>query len=92
MGCSGPFGSARPSMVMTSAPSSCQTKTVQAFTALPFDVDHAGAALGGVAAHMGAGEPQVLAQVLHQQGARIDVTGDGFAVHRQCDGGHGFPP
>jgi hypothetical protein len=34
----------------------------------------------------------VLTQVLHQKGARIDVTGDGFAVHRQCDGGHGFPP
>src|SRR5216684_7426998 len=36
MGCSGPFGSARPSMVRTSAPSICQTNTVQAFTALPF--------------------------------------------------------
>src|SRR4029079_12816529 len=35
MGCSGPFASARPSMVGTLAPSSCQTKTVQAFTALP---------------------------------------------------------
>jgi hypothetical protein len=29
---------------------------------------------------------------LHQKGARIDVTGDGFAVHRQCDGGHDSPP
>jgi hypothetical protein len=37
---------------------------------------------------MGTGEPQVLAQELHQQGARVDVTGDGFAVHRHCDGGH----
>src|SRR5262249_9060687 len=36
MGCSGPFGSASPSMVVTSAPSSCQAKMVQAFTALPF--------------------------------------------------------
>src|SRR4249919_3604937 len=35
MGCNGPFGSARPSMVMTSAPSSCHTNTVQALTALP---------------------------------------------------------
>ena len=57
---------------------------------LAVDVHDAGAALRGVAADMGAGEPQVLAQELHQQGARIDVTGDGFAVHRQCDGGHGF--
>src|SRR6516165_6259442 len=35
MGCSGPFGSARPSMVSTSAPSICHTKTVQDFTAFP---------------------------------------------------------
>src|SRR5215468_422250 len=35
MGWSGPLGSARPSMVVTLAPSICQTKTVQAFTALP---------------------------------------------------------
>src|SRR6266404_4725491 len=38
MGWSGPLGSARPSMVVTLAPSICQTKTVQAFTALPFTV------------------------------------------------------
>src|SRR6478752_986931 len=62
------------------------------FDRLAVDMDYAGTALRGVAAHMGAGEPQVLTQVLHQKGARIDVTGDGFAVHRQCDGGHGFPP
>src|ERR1700730_6059566 len=35
MGWSGPLGSARPSMVVTLAPSICQTKTVQDFTALP---------------------------------------------------------
>src|SRR6516162_5977201 len=35
MGCNGPLGSARPSMVSTSAPSICQTNTVHAFTALP---------------------------------------------------------
>ena len=39
------------------------------------EVHHAGAALAGVAADMRAGEPQVLAQELHQQGARIDVGG-----------------
>src|SRR5262245_12660414 len=36
MGCSGPLGSASPSMVRMSAPSSCQAKTVQDFTAFPF--------------------------------------------------------
>jgi hypothetical protein len=35
---------------------------------------------------MGAGEPQVLAQELHQKSARIDITGDGLPVHRQCNG------
>ena len=37
---------------------------------------------------MGAGEPQVFAQQLHQQRARIDIGGDGFAVHRQGNGCH----
>ena len=79
-------------MVVTLAPSICQAKTVQDFHCLAVHVHDAGAALRRVAAHMGAGEPQVLAQELHQQGARVDVTGDGFAVHRHSDGGHGFPP
>src|SRR4029078_12475213 len=42
------------------------------------DMDYAGAALRGVAAHMRSGEPQLLAQELHQKGARFDVTGDGL--------------
>src|SRR5215510_11688821 len=55
---------------------------------LAVHVNHASTALRGIAAHMRAGEPQVLAQELHQERARIDVTGDGLAVHRQSDGGH----
>src|SRR5215472_12865541 len=35
MGCSGPFGSASPSIVSTLAPSSCSAKTVQDLIALP---------------------------------------------------------
>jgi hypothetical protein len=31
---------------------------------------------------MRAGQPQILAQELHQKRARFDVTGGGFAVHR----------
>ena len=45
-------------------------------------VHHAGAALAGVAAHMRAGEALVLAEELHQQGARIDLGADGLAVDR----------
>src|SRR5947209_20423794 len=59
---------------------------------LTIDVHHACAALGSIAADMCAGEPQVLAQELHQESARINITGDGLAVHRQCNGGHAYPP
>ena len=45
-------------------------------------MDDAGAALGGVAADMGAGEPQILAQELHQQraGSTSAVTALPFTV------------
>src|SRR5258707_1392236 len=62
------------------------------FHRLAVDVHHAGAALRGIAADMGAGQAQVLAQELHQKGARVEVAGDGLAVHRHRDGGHGVPP
>jgi hypothetical protein len=41
---------------------------------------------------MGAGQAEILPQELHQKRARIDVAGDGFTVHRHCDGCHGSPP
>src|SRR5262249_54144423 len=53
------------------------------------EMDHAGAALRGVAANMGAGQPQMFAQELDQEGTGIDVGGDGFAVHRHGYCGHG---
>jgi hypothetical protein len=31
---------------------------------------------------MGAGQPQILAQKLHQERTRFDITGNGFAIHR----------
>jgi hypothetical protein len=47
------------------------------------DVHHAGAALAGVAADMRAGQPQILAQQFHQQGAVLDLRAGGLAVHGQ---------
>ena len=44
-------------------------------------MDDAGAALAGVAADMRAGQAEVLAQILDQQRARIDVRRRGLAVH-----------
>ena len=41
------------------------------------------AALAGVAANMGAGQPELLAQKFHQQRASLDLDRMLFAVHRQ---------
>ena len=73
-------------MVSTSAPSSCKREHGARLDRLAVDMHDAGAALRGVAADMRAGEPQLLAQQLHQQGARIDFGGDGLAVHRHGNG------
>jgi hypothetical protein len=54
------------------------------------DVNDAGAALRSVAADMRAGEPQVLAQELHQQRALFDVAVDRLSVHRHGDRRHDF--
>ena len=55
---------------------------------LAIDMDDAGAALAGVAADMGAGEAQVLAQILDEQRTRLDVSADLLPVHRHGHGGH----
>src|SRR3569833_2291005 len=47
-----------------------------------------GAALRGVAADMGAGQAQILAQELHQQRPRIDICRDGITVHNHGNLGH----
>ena len=43
------------------------------FHRLAVDENHAGPALRGVAAHMGAGQAQIFAKQLHQKGARVDI-------------------
>ena len=60
---------------------------------LAVDMDDAGAALAGVAADVGAGHAEILAQELNQQRARLDLAGDGLAVHGHGDGnGHYLLP
>ena len=60
---------------------------------LAVDMDDAGAALRGVAADMRAGQAQVFAQELNQQRARINIGGNGLAVHRHRNLHHSrFPP
>src|SRR5450432_3205784 len=58
------------------------------FDRLAVEMHDAGAALRGVAADMGAGQPQIFTQKLHQQGARVDIVFYGIAVHDQGDFGH----
>src|SRR5579862_4946987 len=52
------------------------------------DMDDASTALAGVAADMGAGQTEMLAQELHQQGPCLDLAGFCLAVHRDRYGGH----
>ena len=62
------------------------------FDRLAVDMDDAGAALAGVAADMGAGQAELLAQELHQQRSALDSTGGGLAVHRHGYSRHSDPP
>jgi hypothetical protein len=51
-------------------------------------VDDAGAALAGVATDMGAGQVQVFAEELNEQGAGFDLARHLLAVHRHGNRGH----
>ncbi len=83
MGCSLP-SVARPSMVVILAPVAGGGEHGAGLGRAALDVHDAGAALAGVAAHVRAGEAQMIAQELDQQHARVDLGGDRLAVH-----GHG---
>ena len=62
------------------------------FDRIAVHMDHTGAALAGVAAHMGAGQFQIIAQEMHQQRAALDLSRRGFAVHGHLDLCHVLPP
>src|SRR6266436_6842612 len=47
-----------------------------------------GAALAGVAADMGAGQVQMIAQEIDKEGPVLDLSRDRLAVHRQFDCRH----
>src|SRR5881392_80088 len=79
IGCSVPSGFATPSMVRMSAPSACMATIEQLLIALPF-MRTVHAPHCAIAADVGAGEPQVLADEGHQQGPRLEVGGDRLAV------------
>src|SRR5580692_411523 len=56
---------------------------------LAVEIDGAGPAMAGLAADMRAGETELLAQEMNEQGARLDQLFDGLAVHRHLDVGFG---
>src|SRR5262249_37074236 len=56
------------------------------------DMNDTSAALRGVTADMGAGEPQVFTQELHQEGAGFAIPNDGFGVPRHRYARPGLPP
>ncbi len=58
------------------------------FHRLAVEMDDAGAALRGVAADMGARQPQVFAEQLDQKGTGVDIGVYGIAVHDQGNLGH----
>ena len=55
-------------------------------------MDDAGAALAGVAADMRAGQAELLAQQLHEQGAALDLGRHRLAVDRHGNLGHRASP
>ena len=71
-GCSLPSCSS-PSTVATSRPSAWTANTVQRLDRPAVEQHGAGAAAGGVAADVGAGQPQVFAEEMDQQQARLDL-------------------
>ena len=64
----------RPSTVRTSRPSAIAASTVQLFTGSPSIQTHAGAAVRRVAAPVGAGEAEVVAQEVHEQQPGLDLA------------------
>ena len=79
---------ARPSIVVTFAPSRLHREHRAGLDRAAVDMDGAGAALRRVAADMRAGQAQILAQELHEQGSRIDRGRREPAVYRDREINH----
>ena len=78
-----PSAAARPSIVSHLGAVRLQREHGAGLHRHAVDMHDAGAALAGVAADMGAGEPELLAQQLDQQRAALDLDRVLLAVHRQ---------
>jgi len=58
------------------------------FYGLAVDVHDAGAALAGIAAHMGAGKSKVFAEEAGEERARFDVGAALLTIYDHCNFGH----
>ena len=87
-----PSALAMPSIVVIEAPFGLDGEHGATLHRLAVEIDRAGAAMGGVAADMGAGQIQVLADKVDQHRARLDQSLDLAAVDGQFHLGfcHGF--
>ena len=81
----GPAPGASPSTVVSSRPSACTASIRQERTGSPSKQDRAGAAHAVLAADVGAGQAQVVAQEVGEQQARLDLPLVGPAVDRDGD-------
>ncbi len=86
IGCMVPSGWAMPSMVVIWAPATCADQHVARLDRPAVDVDGAGAALRGVAADMGAGQVEMLADRVHEEGVggASTVTSRPLTVKGTC--------
>ena len=90
IGCSAPSAAARPSIVVTGRPCAADRQRQAGEDAPAVDEDGAGAALAVVAALLGAGQAEMLAQRVEQRRADVERQAVLLAVDPQGDG-HGRP-
>ena len=74
-----------PSMVRMSAPFGLDREHGAGLHRLAVEIDGAGAAMAGVAADMRAGDVELVAQEVDEQGSRLDQRFDGLAVDLHGD-------
>ena len=72
-------------MVVTAAPSACTARQVHDLTATPSRSTVHDAALAGVAADLGAGQSDGVAEEVHEQQPGLDLTLNGAAVDADGD-------
>ena len=69
-----------PSIVVMLEPAACAGQHGAGFDRPAVDMDDAGAALAGVAADMGAGQVQIFAQEMDEEGPVLNICRNGITI------------